>query len=171
MNTNGENKPYELLNLEIEYPGIKGGVKWAVISDWPMEELMRKYSDELGMYNPVILLSVAEGEVFKEFHKNEHKHEMRSQRTYDSWEYQDGKTEEEKYELMSSYDLEEASISKDYQELREVIDTLPEVQKRRCKLYFYHGFTEKEIAKIEGVDQAAVSRTLAKAIKNIKKFF
>ena len=171
MNTNNENKEYELINLEIEYPGIQGGVKWAVITDLPEEVIKERYEEELKKYWPYIVLPVEQGEAFKDFHRNDKKHEMRRQRSYDSCEYQDGTTEEEKFELLSNYDLEESSISKDYQELRDAIETLPEVQKRRCKLYFYHGFTEKEIARIEGVDQSNVSRSLAKAIENIKKLF
>ena len=171
MNTNNENKEYELINLKFEYPGMNGGVTWAVISDLSMDELMQKYGKELLKYSPVILLSVEQGRAFKEFHKNESKHLMRNYRTYEFLGYEDSVTEETYFDLMTKYEVNEPAISKDYKFLREMIEELPEVQKRRCKLYFYHGFTEEEIARIEGVDQSNVSRTLAKALENIKKFF
>ena len=81
--SNNERKEYELINLEVEYPGIKGEVKWAVVSELSLETLMRTYR-ELHVYSPVILLSPAEGETFKDFHKNEHKHEARWKRSYEN---------------------------------------------------------------------------------------
>ncbi len=171
MNTNNENKEYELINLKYEYLGMNGGVTWAVVSDLSMEELILKHGQELSKYSPVILLTVAQGEAFKNYHRNENKHLVRNYRTYEFRGYEDSVTEETYFDLMTKYELGEPAISKDYQFLREMIEELPEVQKRRCKLYFYHGFTEEEIAKIEGVSQVAVSLTLNKAIENIKKFF
>ena len=166
-----KNKDYELINLEVEYPGINGGIKWAVISDLPMEVLMERYPDELAVISPIIPLSTEEGEVFREFHKNNKKHEMRSIRTFDANGYVEGMTEEEHFDKLSQYNLDSVDTTLEYKNLKDAIESLPEVQKRRCKLYFYHGFSEEEIARIEGVDQAAVSRTLAKAINNLKKFF
>ena len=171
MNTNNENKEYQLINLEFEYPGINGGVKWAVISDLPMEELMRKYGDELEHYSPVILLTVEQGEAFREFHKNDKKHEMRRIRTHELLGFSDGWLEENYINRMSvdfSDDMEEII---DYHCLRDFIENLPEPQKRRCKLYFYYGFSEAEIAQIDGVEQSSVSRALSCAVKKLKKFF
>ncbi len=168
--SNNERKEYELINLEVEYPGIKGEVKWAVVSELSLETLMRTYR-ELHVYSPVIWLSPAEGETFKEFHKNEHKHEARWKRSYENDGYEDSETETKYYgQLVNDIDGE-STISNEYQDLKQAINKLPEIQQRRCKLYFYHGFTEKEIACLEGVDQAAVSRTLSKAINNLKKLF
>ena len=168
--SNNERKEYELINLEVEYPGIKGEVKWAVVSELSLETLMRTYR-ELHVYSPVILLSPAEGETFKDFHKNEHKHEARWKRSYENDGYEDSETEKKYYgQLVNDIDGE-STISNEYQDLKQAINKLPEIQQRRCKLYFYHGFTEKEIACLEGVDQAAVSRTLSKAINNLKKLF
>jgi predicted DNA-binding protein YlxM (UPF0122 family) len=38
------------------------------------------------------------------------------------------------------------------------------------QLYFYHGLSEKEIAKAEGVSQQMVSLSLDGALKNLKKY-
>ena len=40
------NKEYELISLEVEYPGIQGGCRWAVATDLSREELFQKYGEE-----------------------------------------------------------------------------------------------------------------------------
>ncbi len=55
-------------------------------------------------------------------------------------------------------------------ELHSAILKLPEIQRRRLILYFYGGLDDRQIAKIEGCSQSAVSQTLSIAIKNLKKF-
>lgn len=57
----------------------------------------------------------------------------------------------------------------EHEKFREAIARLPEAQRRRCILYFYHGLTEKEIAKAEGVTQPMVTKSLNQAMKNLKK--
>ncbi len=42
MNTNEKNE-YEVINLGYEYPGMTGGVKWAVVTNLSQDELNRKY--------------------------------------------------------------------------------------------------------------------------------
>ncbi len=46
---------------------------------------------------------------------------------------------------------------------------LPEIQRRRLILYYYGGLDDRQIAKIEGCSQSAVSQTLSIAIKNMRK--
>ena len=171
MNTNNENKEYELINLEFEYPGINGGVKWAVISDLPMEELMRKYGAELEHYSPVILLSVEQGEAFKEFHKNEHKHDVRDLRHKVPVNYD----ENLQGYLQPLYDIapidNEAVQPEEMELLRVAIESLPAIQQRRLRLYFFEGLSFREIAKIEGVRFSSVAKSVDLAIKKIKKYF
>lgn len=173
MNSNNENKEYELINLEFEYPGINGGVKWAVISDLSMEELMRKYGDELEHYSPVILLSVEQGEIFKEYHRNEHKHEMRRKRTYSQHDYESGawlyQHLSNMVHILNKARLDEEEIV-DHVLLRQALEHLSEKQRRRCNLYYFYGMSEEEIARIEGVSQQAVNDTLKSAYKAIKAY-
>lgn len=171
MNINNENKEYELINLKFEYPGMKGGVTWAVISELSMDELMEKYGDELLKYSPVILLSVEQGEAFKEFHRNEHKHDMREARTKLPVNYN-----EELHEFLglitTSNVTEDDAINKyDLELLRESIDSLTAVQQRRIKLYFFEGLTFREIAAREGVSTKNVYKSVQEAMKKIKKFW
>lgn len=171
MNTNNnERKEYELINLEVEYPGIKGGVKWAVISDLSMDELMKRYN-ELLIYTPVILLSQEQGEAFKEFHRNEHKHEMREVRNNISSGYEEG-TSESIFSFFSELHTEEDAIcSGEAERIRDAIDSLTAVQQRRVKQYFFEGLTFREIAEREGVSYKNVFKSVKASIEKIKKLF
>lgn len=77
------NKDYELINLEVEYPGIQGGCRWAVATDLSREELFQKYGEVLEMYNPLLLITTEQAEVFKDFNHNEEKHKKRALRCHD----------------------------------------------------------------------------------------
>ena len=46
---------------------------------------------------------------------------------------------------------------------------LPEVQRRRIKLYYFDELTEKEIAKLENVSQKNISKSLTVAKNNLKE--
>ena len=56
------------------------------------------------------------------------------------------------------------------QALREGINRLPEVQKRRLQMYFFDGLTYEEIAVREGCSYQAVQKSIAAALKKIRKF-
>lgn len=53
--------------------------------------------------------------------------------------------------------------------LRKAIDMLPEIQRRRIKLYYFDELTEKEIAKLENVSQKNISKSLTIAKNNLKE--
>ena len=54
--------------------------------------------------------------------------------------------------------------------LHSAILRLPEIQRRRLILYYYGGLDDRQIARVEGCSQPAVSQTLSIAIKNLKKY-
>lgn len=56
-------------------------------------------------------------------------------------------------------------------ELHRAILKLPEIQRRRLILYYYGGLTHEQIAKIEGCARAVITKSIAKAIHNLKNFF
>ena len=56
------------------------------------------------------------------------------------------------------------------QALREGIRRLPEIQKRRLQMYFFEGLTYEEIAVREGCSYQAVQKSIAAALKKIRKF-
>ena len=60
------------------------------------------------------------------------------------------------------------SIEKD--KLREAIQTLPKVQRRRVVMYFFEELTYDEIAVREGCTKMPVKRSINLALEKIKKF-
>ena len=67
--------------------------------------------------------------------------------------------------------LEDEFIEKStFNELKEAINKLPEIQKRRIKKYYFDEKTQQQIADEEKVDIRAVQYTLNIALKNLKKF-
>ena len=47
---------YKLVSLVHHYPGIKGGVKWAVATNLSLEELEKVAEGELNIFKPFILM-------------------------------------------------------------------------------------------------------------------
>ncbi|WP_081677447.1 sigma-70 family RNA polymerase sigma factor [Butyrivibrio sp. WCD3002] len=168
---NKENiEEYEVINLGYEYPGMTGGVKWAVVTDLDIDVLMRKYGEELTQYMPYVVMTSEQGEAFRDYKRNEAKHEMRRIRHHIFGGYEEGMTEYMN-SVFSKEEPEETVMEKlEYERFKEALDKLPPAQKRRCILYFYHGLSEKEIAKAEGVSQQMVSLSLDGALKNLKKY-
>ena len=68
----------KLINLRYEYSGFTGTEKWAIITELSEEALWDKYPDVISRYTPFILLSMAQGEVISESHRNNDKYEKRS---------------------------------------------------------------------------------------------
>lgn len=54
--------------------------------------------------------------------------------------------------------------------LHEAIEELPEIQRRRVKLYYYHGLTYKQIAIMEKCSDPAVMKSIKAALEKIKKY-
>lgn len=79
----------KLINLRYEYSGFTGTEKWAIVTELSEEALWDKYPDVISRYMPFILLSMAQGEVISESHRNNDKYEKRSKRTIDVYGYED----------------------------------------------------------------------------------
>lgn len=170
-NENSENKEYKLINLGFEYPGMTGGAKWAVITDLDIHELEEKYREELAIYKPYIVMTSEQGKVIHDFEQNEKKHGMRDARFHDACGYDEGMTEIV-HDITSDNGVEEMMIKmSEHEKIRNALNRLPEVQRRRCVLYFYYGMSEPEIARLEGVSRSSIRDSLSAAIKNLKKFF
>jgi RNA polymerase sigma-70 factor (ECF subfamily) len=62
------------------------------------------------------------------------------------------------------------SESIEYEQLHRAVSELPEVQRRRLKLYFFGELTYEQIAKLEGCKYQAVQCSVKATLKAIKKF-
>ena len=163
----GAEKPYEVINLEKEYPGFKGECKWAVATDLSSDELFEKYGDELEKYNPVILLSMEHAQVFKSFNRNEKKHLRRMYRYHDPRGYIEGNELNQK-----------AFTYIDYLALDTLIrimikcgfDRLTDAQRRRIRLRYQFKLTERQIAFVEGVSQVSVHESIRTGLEELRKY-
>ena len=54
-------------------------------------------------------------------------------------------------------------------ELHIAIDTLPEKQRKRLKLYYFENLTYEKIAKLEGCKYQTIQESICAALKKIKK--
>lgn len=72
--------------------------------------------------------------------------------------------------LFKQESIEDLIIRKtSLEDLRKAINMLPEVQRRRIKLYYFDELTEKEIARLENVSQKNISKSLTIAKNNLKE--
>lgn len=174
----------KLINLKYEYAGYTGKEHWAIITELSEKELCDKYPDVIRRYIPFVLLSVAQGEVIDEAHRNDHKHEVRAKRTYDAYGYEDDISEQFHKELITTFvdyfEMEEQQRIEEEKEIkrrneigkvRQVISMLPEVQKRRLFKYVLEGKSFCQIAEEEGTYHSSVRKSILAAEKNFKKFF
>ena len=58
----------------------------------------------------------------------------------------------------------------DSEQLHIAISRLPEIQRRRLTLYYYGGLTHQQIADIEGCAREVITKSIMKAIRNLKNF-
>lgn len=56
-----------------------------------------------------------------------------------------------------------------YQRLHTAINQLSDIQRRRLTLNFIDNLTHRQIAEIEGVDQAAIGRSIKRALNQLYK--
>lgn len=54
--------------------------------------------------------------------------------------------------------------------LREALDTLTPQQRARVTEHYVLGFSEKAIARYEGINQSTVHRSIKKAVRNLQKY-
>ena len=67
--------------------------------------------------------------------------------------------------------VEETVLRKlQYESLYRAIQALPQVQRRRLSLYYFHGLTYAQIAELEGCKYQTVQESVYAALKNLKKF-
>lgn len=161
---------FTIYSLEMQYPGIKGGIKWAVATDLSYEELEACVGDELGIFKPYIIITLEQGKVFEESERARRKLMMQDFRHMDMTIYEDGMevnmgVREYIHGLFSEIDSDDAL---NIFIIKAALRQLPSLLQRRMRLFFIYGFTEKEIAEIEGVSQPAVHYSLQSGIKQIR---
>jgi RNA polymerase sigma-70 factor (ECF subfamily) len=69
---------------------------------------------------------------------------------------------------LSPEEIYERKLSK--QELYAAINSLPEKQAKRIYAHFFLGMSKAEIARIERINKATITRSIEKALKGIEKY-
>lgn len=177
-------KDCKLTNLHFEYKGYTGAEKWAIITELTEEELWAKYPDVICRYTPFVHLSMAHGEVIKEFDRNNDKFKKREIRTQDCFGYDDGYTEHFHHELFNYYEdplqriereeleyLEEQIRESQIIKVQKALSLMKPIQRDRLLKESVRGMTSREIAIEEGVNYSSVDKSLKAARKNFKKFY
>lgn len=83
-------------------------------------------------------------------------------------------TEKELYKkaLIHQEPIEETVLQNiDMNKLKQAIKLLPDIQRRRLTLYYFGGYTYKQIAIMDNCTRMAVKQSVDIAIKKLKKFF
>ena len=173
----------KLINLRYEYSGFTGTEKWAIITELSEEALWDKYPDVISRYTPFILLSMAQGEVISESHRNNDKYEKRSKRTIDVYGYEDDIFEQFHPKSIAPFidpfdKAEEEQIEEEKEKLRQLelskvrqaLSMLQPVQRERLLKSVLLGISSRKIAKEEGINYSSVDKSIAAAIKISKNF-
>lgn len=162
-------KDCKLINLRYEYTNYTGKEKWAVVTELTEKELRKKYPDIIKRYTPFVLLSMAQGEVITEYQNYEARERMRNLRFGHIFDINDEGFEEHHTEIAIDDDIiEKISMQEQSQKIREAIDTLTEIQKKRIIAYFFKEKSSREIAVSEGVNYSKVEKSINLALKKLK---
>ena len=163
-------KDCKVINLKYEYPGYTGVEQWAIITDLSEDELCTKYAEQVAPYCPYIILTNSFGAVRDIYRRNEKKHQMRASRSVDAFNYDDELITSFHHELIEVSTEELLCQNLEILRLREAITKLQPKQKERLIKFFFYGKSARTIAAEEGVAYSAVDKSIACAIKNLKKF-
>ncbi|MBQ2971005.1 MAG: sigma-70 family RNA polymerase sigma factor [Ruminococcus sp.] len=163
-------KDYALINLRYEYPNYTGKEKWAFVTDMTEIELVNKYPDKIKEYVPYIILPTSFFDVRNVYLKNENKHRMRQTRNVDVWGYDEEFVFNNHPELIENGLEIDVDKIIDAQNLRKAIANLKPKQRERLIKYFFYGISSRRIARQEGVSYSAIDKTIAGALKKLRKF-
>lgn len=173
----------KVLYLEREYPNHLGNADWLIISDLSEEQLQKRFSETLSKYIPYILLSNEQGEPILESIRNNHKHEMRSKRTTEPFNYDDELLPLFHSELLSFVDpleekeklieraREEHALDELIIKVQKTLSLMKPIQRDRLIKNVVRGLSSRKIAKEEGVNYSTVDKSIKAAKKNFRNIY
>ena len=173
----------KVLYLEREYPNHLGNADWLIISDLSEEQLQKRFSETLSKYIPYILLSNEQGEPILESIRNNHKHEMRSKRTAEPFNYDDELLPLFHSELLSFVDpleekekiieraKEEHALDELIIKVQKTLSLMKPIQRDRLIKNVVRGLSSRKIAKEEGVNYSTVDKSIKAAKKNFRNIY
>lgn len=156
---------------------------WLIISDLSEEQLQKRFSETLSKYIPYILLSNEQGEPILESIRNNHKHEMRSKRTTEPFNYDDELLPLFHSELLSFVDpleekdrliervKDENKLDELIEKVRKTLSLMKPIQRDRLIKNVVRGLSSRKIAKEEGVNYSTVDKSIKAAKKNFRSIY
>ena len=174
---------FQAINMITEYGQKLDGCRYAVASRYSKERLEELYAENLKKFSPYIYLTEDEYGVIRESNNNNNKHHMRDVNNHDDYGYTD-----DLMEIMHDCEplfadpepdaltrivegIEEEEFREKESLMKQALASLPEVQKRRAKMFFVEGMSYREIAEIEGTYHSSVRKSVEAAKRAIEKYF
>ena len=165
---------FKVINLEMEYEGYKGDIRYAIITDLSEEELEGRYGELISKYKPYVILTREMGAAMTELEQNENKHEMR--RLRNNFLFDNTKDFDSVVKLLSVDDaltqkIEELEREQFRKRVRTAFEALTPLQRTYIVRHYLNGETQKEIAADEGKNRAVVCRIIKSGRKRFIKTF
>lgn len=140
------------------------------MSEWIRIRVKDFYKDAIGETEYTYVTREVYEALTETFRKKAHAQEMRDLRHITREGYTEGETEDLAFD--SGESLEDMVIRQmELETLQKAMQSLTEVQRERLHLYFFEGFTYRQIAEKKGIGEKNVKESITSAIKKIKKFF
>lgn len=158
----------KVIELKYEYKGYTGDERYGLITSLSEQELSCKYGCLLDSYAPYIVLDLAFAEARDDFRRNEKKFEKRNERGHLFG--MDDEFDSHHPESAAPDCIEAVLENEMNSELCMAIRRLNPVQRQRLVKRYFEGMSSRAIAAEEGVNYSAVDKSIAAALKNLKKF-
>lgn len=150
-----------------EYPGWTGEDGYFIITALSQNELQEKYPEMLKAMQPCFLVTDSMKEAWRRYYRNEQKYLWRA------------KNRDVNYEMVEKMATGNESMVNCHQEdeieqhlmIESALDFLTEKQRQRVVLYYFGGYTHREIAEMEGIKRQVVERSVQSALKKINFYF
>jgi RNA polymerase sigma factor (sigma-70 family) len=177
-NKNSRKNTYVVINLITEYGCPLNGCKYAVASPLKEEQLKKEYASELSRYEPFIYMTDKMADPILEANRNTDRWKKMNRRRENFTGYIDGRTNGKNVTYIDvTKDPADILIEREEHEeenqlttdLRTALENLPESQRRRVIRKYFEGETLHEIADEDEVTFQAVSRSVQRAIRSLRK--
>ena len=169
-----KNKEFEkeckIIKLKYEYRNYDGLEKYAIITDLSKIDLLHKYPDETNELKPFIILTNIQGKAIEDFNRNERKFFKRNQKLYNLFDLKDYELDIDNFYFLEDILEKEKDLLLENTKLKEAIEKLNPIQRRRVIKKFFDGENSREIARQEGVNYSAIDKSINFAIKNLRNF-
>ena len=164
----------KVINLELEYPGYDGEVKYAVITNLSEESLNKRFNKVLEKYRPFIIISRKMWKVMFEYCGNEKKYKYRNEVVEivsnideeDEAEFEELSVAAEQTYVQAAWDEEDRDKI-----VRLALEYLTPIQRYRLIAYYVNGKTLEQIAEDEGISIKNAWEAVKRAEMNFSRAY